>query len=259
MMLRIACVAAAGVIACSHARAAEKTMPINFIGEWCYASQESKTTSYTLPSWTEDGHCTKILSIEQYQFFGEGQNCEPVGIRLTRDTAPSGTAYIATVTARCQPDGSTTAGKLQTFEFNRYKGNLTVTTEAGPEPKSQTGNPSFNCQHAKAPDEVAICQTPKLSEMDTKMANLYSGYRNLTSGPARHQLEVNQAVWLQHRRSCGRNLGCIAKAYKDRVDYLYQHNTPDVCGGPILKQPIGCDPGGGSEITDEDVSAFSGK
>ena len=30
------CIAAAGVIACSHARAAEKTMPINFIGEWCY-------------------------------------------------------------------------------------------------------------------------------------------------------------------------------------------------------------------------------
>jgi hypothetical protein len=129
MMLRIVCVAAAGVIACSHARAAEKTMPINFIGEWCYSSQENKTTSYTLPSWTEDGRCTKILSIDQYGFFGEGRHCEPVNMRLTTDTAPSGTAYIATGTARCQPDGPVTAGKLQTFEFNRYKGNLTVTTK----------------------------------------------------------------------------------------------------------------------------------
>jgi hypothetical protein len=127
MMLRSFFVAAAGVIACSHARAAEKAMPINFIGEWCYSSQENKTTSYTLPSWTEDGHCTKILSIDQYGFFGEGRHCEPVNMRLTTDTAPSGTAYIATVTARCQPDGPVTAGKLQTFEFNRYKGNLTVT------------------------------------------------------------------------------------------------------------------------------------
>jgi hypothetical protein len=50
MMLRIFCVAAAGIIACSHARAAEKTMPMNFIGEWCYSSQENKTTSWTLPS-----------------------------------------------------------------------------------------------------------------------------------------------------------------------------------------------------------------
>jgi hypothetical protein len=144
-MLRIVCVAAAGVIACSHARAAEKTMPINFIGDWCYSSQENKTTSYTLPSWTDDGRCTKILSIDQYGFigkgrdlwdpgatspeYGEGWHCEPVNMRLTKDTAPSGTTYIAMVTARCQPDGAVTAGKLQTFEFNRYKGNLWVTTK----------------------------------------------------------------------------------------------------------------------------------
>ena len=50
-----------------------------------------------------------------------------MSIRLTKNTAPSGTAYIAVVTARCQPDGLVTAGELQTFEFNRYKGNLTVT------------------------------------------------------------------------------------------------------------------------------------
>ena len=107
-MLRIACLAALGVVACSHARAADKTMPINFIGEWCYSSQENKTTSYTLPSWKEDGHCTKILSIEQWGFYGEGRHCEPVNVRLTKDTAPSGTAYIATVTARCQPDDPVT-------------------------------------------------------------------------------------------------------------------------------------------------------
>jgi hypothetical protein len=129
MMLRLLCVAAASAIACGHARAAEKTMPISFIGEWCYSSQEDKTTAYTLPSWTEGGHCTKILSIDQYVFYGEGRNCEPVNVRLTKNTAPSGTAYIAAVTARCQPDGPVTAGTLQTFEFNRYKGNLTVTTK----------------------------------------------------------------------------------------------------------------------------------
>ena len=126
-MLRI--VLAATVIACSPARAAEKTIPINFIGEWCFSSEENKTTSYKLPSWTEDGHCTKILSIEQYGFYGEDRHCEPVNLRLAKDTAPSGTAYTATITARCQPDGPVTAGVLQTFEFYRYKGNLTVTAK----------------------------------------------------------------------------------------------------------------------------------
>ena len=72
MMLRTVCVAAA-VVACSHASAAEKTIPINFVGDWCFASLENKTTSYLLPSWTEDGHCTKILSIDQYGFHGEGR------------------------------------------------------------------------------------------------------------------------------------------------------------------------------------------
>jgi len=71
----------------------------------------------------------KFLSINQYSFYGAGRHCEPVKMRLTTDTAPSGTAYIAIVTARCQPDGPVTAGKIQTFEFNRYKGNLTVTTK----------------------------------------------------------------------------------------------------------------------------------
>jgi hypothetical protein len=126
MMLRIVSVAAASIIACSHARAAEKSMPINFIGEWCFSSQEGATTSYQLPSWT-DGTCTKILSVEQYSFYGEDIRCGPVvNMRLRTVTAPSGNEYTATVTASCQPDGST-ARKLQTFEISRYKGNLSVT------------------------------------------------------------------------------------------------------------------------------------
>jgi hypothetical protein len=130
MMLRIICiVAAAGVIACSHARAADETLSINFVGDWCYASQDKNTTSYTLPSWTEGGICTKILSIDENGFHGEGRSCEPVKIGLKKNTAPSGTAYTATVTASCQPDGPVTLGKIQNFEFNRYKGNLTVTTK----------------------------------------------------------------------------------------------------------------------------------
>jgi hypothetical protein len=126
-MLRIICATAAGVIACSHAHTAENTLSINFVGDWCYASQEKNTISYTLPSWTEGGICTKILSIDENGFHRQGRSCEPVKIGLKKITVPSGTSYIATVTASCQADGPVTAGKLQNFEFNRYKGNLTVT------------------------------------------------------------------------------------------------------------------------------------
>jgi len=129
VLLRILCVAAAVVIACSHASAAEKTMTIDFVGDWCFDSQDKNVSWYKLPSWTEDGHCTKILSIHKYGFYGENRHCEPVKMRLEKSVAPSGTGYIATITACCQPDGPVTAGELQTFEFYRYKGNLTVTTK----------------------------------------------------------------------------------------------------------------------------------
>jgi hypothetical protein len=128
-LLRIIWVVAVVVITCGHARAAEKTMPIDFVGDWCFSSVEDETTEYKLPSWIEDGHCTKILSINQYGFYGEGRSCEPVNLRLSKNTAQSGTAYTAVVTARCQKDGPVTAGVLQTFEFLRYKGTLTVTTK----------------------------------------------------------------------------------------------------------------------------------
>lgn len=92
-------------------------------------SVENRTTKCKLPSWAKGGLCTKILSINQYGFYSEGRSCEPVNLRLSQKTAQSGTAYTATVTARCQPDGPATAGVLQTFEFLRYKGTLTVTTK----------------------------------------------------------------------------------------------------------------------------------
>lgn len=108
-----------------------RTMPIDFIGDWCSPFRNKGTSTYMLPSWTDEGKCTDILSINKYGFhFNSDQiHCEPLNMRLGTDTAPSGTAYTATFTARCQPDGPVTAGKLRTFEFSRYKGNLTITTK----------------------------------------------------------------------------------------------------------------------------------
>jgi hypothetical protein len=48
-LLRIVCVGAAVVIAYSHARA-EKTMTIDFVGEWCFDSQDKNVSGYMLPT-----------------------------------------------------------------------------------------------------------------------------------------------------------------------------------------------------------------
>jgi hypothetical protein len=39
-----------------HARAAEKTLTIDFVGDWCFDSQDKNVSWYKLPSWTEGGH-----------------------------------------------------------------------------------------------------------------------------------------------------------------------------------------------------------
>jgi hypothetical protein len=44
-LLRIVCVAAPVVIACSHA-----TMTIDFVGEWCFDSQDKNVSWYMLPN-----------------------------------------------------------------------------------------------------------------------------------------------------------------------------------------------------------------
>lgn len=106
--------------------AADATMPIMQVGDWCFESQEGRETHYILPSWAEDGVCKKIISINPWSFGADGWHCEPEQVREKKDCAPSGCSYDAQVIARCQSDGPVGPGKRTIFEFSRYKGNLSV-------------------------------------------------------------------------------------------------------------------------------------
>ena len=63
--------------------------------------------------------------------------------------------------------------------------------------------PSFNCNCAKAPDEVAICQDPELSNLDRETARLYSEAMNYYRGGARASIRRDQVAWLRQRHHCG--------------------------------------------------------
>src|SRR5262245_60038519 len=115
------------IIACNQAYAADATMPIMLVGDWCYGSIENKTTHYTLRSWTDGGLCKKILSINPWTFYFDSWNCEPLQVRQKKDCAPSGCAFEVLVVARCQSGGPATNGTRKLFEFSRYKGNLYIT------------------------------------------------------------------------------------------------------------------------------------
>jgi hypothetical protein len=114
--------------------AAEKFVPmtIDFVGEWCFERRDGNETNYQLPSW-HDGPCERkdILSVGKWTFNAPDRDlgCYPIAMKTNEDRAPSGTAYQATITARCYSDGPMTNAnsRVLTFFFSRYKGNLYVT------------------------------------------------------------------------------------------------------------------------------------
>lgn len=107
-----------------------KPMTIDFVGDWCFDNEDKGEANYQLPSWREDGKCSNILSIDKFGFFFKGDDvyCEPVSVKTSSETAPSGTTYDATIAARCRSSGpvAPNGGKLRTFTFSRYKGSLFV-------------------------------------------------------------------------------------------------------------------------------------
>src|SRR3954471_21108343 len=79
---------------------------------------------------------------------------------------------------------------------------------------------SFNCRTAEAPDEILICQNPRLRALDEQMASLYFRLRNRLYGGERAELEASQRRWLRSRMGCGRDYSCIQGHYVQRINEL---------------------------------------
>ena len=50
-------------------------------------------------------------------------------------------------------------------------------------------SPSFDCTKARLPDEIAICRTPELAELDDVIAAAYAYLKSTQGGPTRTILE----------------------------------------------------------------------
>jgi hypothetical protein len=125
-------VLALSLISTSAGSAPLKQMPIDFVGEWCNGTTFEGETNWQLPSWLgeDDAKCGNILSVTKYDFsmvIGKtSYSCYPDAIRTKEDTAPSGTAYLATINAHCTTGSETGRGNAALFEFHRYKGNIYI-------------------------------------------------------------------------------------------------------------------------------------
>ena len=85
----------------------------------------------------------------------------------------------------------------------------------------------FNCNHAKLPAEVAICNNDELSALDRRLNALYFQVREEAVGDARLALEAEQQAWLRERNECGADEGCLPRAYDVRIVNLSSEGEPD--------------------------------
>jgi uncharacterized protein len=86
---------------------------------------------------------------------------------------------------------------------------------------SPAGAASFNCNKATTPDEIAICKTPSLSDLDVQMATLYGVRMQIPMlMGAKGAAQDEQRAFLQSRAACGSNVACITSAYQQRIATL---------------------------------------
>jgi uncharacterized protein len=82
---------------------------------------------------------------------------------------------------------------------------------------------SFDCRKASQPDEIAICESRRLSERDVEMSTLYWVRMQLPMlMGARGAAQDEQREFLVQRGSCGSSVVCIQQEYDQRIAELRQ-------------------------------------
>lgn len=96
-----------------------------------------------------------------------------------------------------------------------------MTPVAAPPPMpGPVARPSFDCRHARQPDEIAVCNDAALAAKDVALANTYNRLKNSLPGDGQRRLATQQAAWLKIRGQCGTAAACISQAYDLRIRQL---------------------------------------
>ncbi|MBX9773363.1 MAG: lysozyme inhibitor LprI family protein [Xanthobacteraceae bacterium] len=91
---------------------------------------------------------------------------------------------------------------------------------------------SFDCRQASNADEIAICDSRELSQLDVKMATLYDTIIKLVGMGVRGAIQDQQRAWLQERAGCGGDRACIRRLYDTRIRALEAEVARIAKGGP---------------------------
>lgn len=90
-------------------------------------------------------------------------------------------------------------------------------------PNARAAGPSFDCDQATAADEIAICGSTELSELDNLMA---AGFQFLKTRSGRKQTNQVAKPLLSLRQSCGADVDCIRDRQVDAVRTYQKLGAP---------------------------------
>jgi uncharacterized protein len=85
------------------------------------------------------------------------------------------------------------------------------------------GAASFDCTAGLTHTEAAICDNGDLSNLDSRMAAVYTAIMRRAPFAFRKQVQHDQIVWLQARDACGANTDCLWNAYTARIQILQSY------------------------------------
>lgn len=79
---------------------------------------------------------------------------------------------------------------------------------------------AFNCDFAKAPDELTICRDASLGALDEQMSENFYKIRQQLPPAGLRELKSGQADFMKRRNFCGTDGDCIAGMYAERIETL---------------------------------------
>jgi hypothetical protein len=89
-----------------------------------------------------------------------------------------------------------------------------------PSVASAPPTPSFDCATHHGADEIAICRSGRLAELDRQLDALYLSVRKRLSQGKQLELRDQQRAWLKQRTVCGGQEACLSAVYESRIAAL---------------------------------------
>ena len=93
----------------------------------------------------------------------------------------------------------------------------------GLESSNVTAIPSFNCNAATQPDEMAICATPELARLDRAVVE---GYERMLGSDGSAAAKSVAEPLLRRRHACGPDIDCIKRVQLTAISAFQAHGAP---------------------------------